>query len=213
MGDIIRSIHTFITSGVFFVLSAFGFQSSIEQPKYEVVERIGPTVEIRQYAPRIAAEATIDSSKSGNPRADAFRMVAAYIFGANKRQNKIAMTSPVEIETAGEKIAMTAPVEVNRSEQLLTMRFFMPARFSRMELPEPTDRRVTLVDIPSSTIAILRFSGSTDDAAVSERTAELLLMLSGSRWTPQGSPTALFYNPPWTIPFLRTNEIAIVVAK
>ncbi len=212
MGDLIRSIQAFIASGVFFVLSAFGIQSSIEQPNYEVVERIGPNVEIRRYAIRIAAEVTVDASKSANPRADAFRILAAYIFGANKTESKIAMTSPVEVGTAGEKIAMTAPVEVNRSGQMLTMRFFMPARYSRTQLPEPADGRVRLVDIPSTTIAVLRFSGSTDDAVVSNRTTELLQALRGSRWVQEGNPTALFYNPPWTIPFLRRNEIATVVA-
>jgi hypothetical protein len=83
------------------------------------------------------------------------------------------MTSPVEIKTAGEKIKMTAPVEVNKSENVWQMRFLC-RQYSREELPEPTDSRVRLVDIPSETAAVLRFTGSTDDAAASARTAELL---------------------------------------
>lgn len=213
MDGIIRSILTFITSAMFFMLSTFGINTGTEQPKYEVVERIGSSVEIRRYAPRIAAEATIDVTKSGNPRADAFRIVAAYIFGANKGKKKIDMTSPVEIKTAGEKIAMTAPVQVNKSEKRLAMRFFMPTQYTREELPEPVDSRVRLVDIPSETVAVLRFTGSTDDAAISTRTAELLKLLRGTNWKTEGTPTAFFYNPPWTIPFLRRNEIAVAVSK
>jgi hypothetical protein len=153
----------------------FGVNTGIDQPKFEVIERFGSSVEIRRYAPRIAAEATIDATESANPRGEAFRILAGYIFGANKDKRKIDMTSPVEVKTPGEKIAMTAPVEVNTSEKRLAMRFFMPTQYSREELPEPTDSRVNLVDIPSETIAVLRFSGSTGDAAVSARTNSLLL--------------------------------------
>jgi hypothetical protein len=213
MEGIVRSIVTFVISAVFFVLSTFGINTGIEQPKYEVIDKVGNSVEIRQYAPRIAAEVTLDVTKSANPRGDAFRIVAAYIFGANKGKKKIDMTSPVEFKMAGEKIAMTAPVEVNKLEKRLAMRFFMPTQYSREELPEPTDSRVRLVDIPSETIAVLRFSGSTGDAAVSARTTELLKLLKGTTWKIDGTPTSFFYNPPWTIPFLRRNEIAVVVSR
>jgi effector-binding domain-containing protein len=213
MDAIIRSILSFIASAVFLVLSTFGVNTGTEQPKYEVIERIGNSAEIRRYAPRIAAEATIDVTKSANPRGDAFRIVAAYIFGANKGKEKIDMTSPVEVKAGGETIAMTAPVEIDKSEKSLTMRFFMPAQYSREGLPEPTDSRVKLVDIPSETVAVLRFSGSTGDAAVSARTAELLDRLRQTNWKIEGTPTAYFYNPPWTIPFLRRNEIAVAVSK
>jgi len=213
MDGIIRAIISFITSAMFFVLSTFGINTGTEQPKYEVIERIGNSVEIRQYAPRIAAEATIDTNNSANPRGDAFRIVAAYIFGANKGKKKIDMTSPVEVKTAGEKIAMTAPVEVNKSEKRLAMRFFMPTQYSKEELPMPTDSRVRLVDIPSETVAVLRFSGSTGDAAVSARTTELLTQLNRTNWKIKGTPVTFFYNPPWTVPFLRRNEIAVAVSK
>ena len=213
MDGVISAIWTFATSAVFFMLSTFGINTGTEQPKYEVIERIGKSVEIRQYAPRIAAEVAIDVSRSHDPRGEAFRIVAAYIFGANKGQKKIQMTSPVEVKKAGEKIAMTAPVEVNRSEKQLTMRLFMPAQYSKDELPEPTDSRVRLIDIPSETAAVLQFTGSSDDAAVSARTAELVRLLDGTGWKVVGLPTAFFYNPPWTIPFLRRNETVVTVSK
>jgi effector-binding domain-containing protein len=213
MDGIVRSIVTFITSAVFFVLSTFGISIGTEQPKYDVIERINNAAEIRQYAPRIAAETTVDVTKSDNPRGEAFRIVAAYIFGANKTKKKLDMTSPVEIKGAGEKIAMTAPVEIDKSEKVLTMRFFMPIQYSREQLPEPTDSRVRLVEIPEETAAVLRFTGSTSDAAVSAQTMELVKLLSKTNWKITGAPTALFYNPPWTIPFLRRNEILVAVSS
>ena len=213
MDGILRSIINFITSAMFFLLSTFGINTGTEEPKYKVIERIGNSVEIRQYAPRIAAETTVDVTRSDNPRGEAFRIIAAYIFGTNKSKLKIDMTSPVEIKTTGEKIAMTAPVEVDRSEKSLAMRFFMPAEYSRDELPEPIDNRVRLVEIPAETTAVLAFTGSTNDVSISTRTAQLLDALREKNWKVEGAPTAFFYNPPWTIPFLRRNEVSVAVSR
>ena len=140
-------------------------------------------------------------------RGDAFRLIAGYIFGANKARKKVAMTAPVEINSAGTKIAMTAPVELNNSDNGLIMRFRLD------QLPEPSDPRVKLTQMPSTTVAALRFSGSTSDAAVSTRTEELVSALQSSKWKIAGAATAFFYNPPWTMPFFRTNEVVIPVSR
>jgi hypothetical protein len=158
-------------------------------------------------------ETTVEASKSDNPRGEAFRTIAGYIFGANKGREKIDMTAPVEIGSAGKKIAMTAPGEVKSSDGALVMRFFMPAKYSREQLPEPSDPRVKLIELPTTTVAVLRFSGSTDDAAVTIYTVMLMKALQSTNWKVAGRATAFFYNPPWTLPFLRTNEVAIPVAK
>lgn len=122
--EIFHSIYGFAASILSAVVSIFGFNMGTEQPRYDVLERIGDNIEIRQYGPRIAAETIVDTSKSDNARGDAFRLIAGYIFGANNASEKVAMTSPVEISSPGTKIAMTAPVEVNRSDDGLVMRFF-----------------------------------------------------------------------------------------
>jgi effector-binding domain-containing protein len=210
---IIQSIYGFVESGVAAIVSIFGVNMGTEQPRYDVLERIGENIEIRQYRPRVAAETIVDTSKSGNARGDAFRLIAGYIFGANKTSEKVAMTSPVEISSPGSKIAMTAPVEVNKSDSGLVMRFFLPSKYSISQLPEPSDPRVKLTQIPSATVAVLRFSGSTGDPAVSARTTELNRALQSTNWKVAGPATAFFYNPPWTIPTLRTNEVVIPVTK
>src|ERR1039458_4264752 len=186
---------------------------STEQPRYDVLESIGDNVEIRQYEPRVAAETTVDATKSDNARGDAFRLIAGYIFGANRTREKVAMTSPVEISSQGTKIAMTAPVEVNNSDNGLVMRFFMPSKYSIEQQPEPSDARVKLTQMPSTTVAALRFSGSTGDPAVTTRTGELIRVLQPTKWKVAGPENAFFYNPRWTIPFLRTNEVIIPVSQ
>ena len=209
----LQSIYNFFTSVVAAVVSMFGVNMGTEQPRYAMLDRIGDNIEIRQYGPRVAAETIVDTSKSDNARGDAFRLIAGYIFGANKTSEKVAMTSPVEISAPGTKIAMTAPVEVNKSGSGLVMRFFMPSKYSIEQLPEPTDTRVKLTLMPPTTIAVLRFSGSTGDSAVSIRTAELVSALQSSKRKTAGPATAFFYNPPWTLPFLRTNEVVIPVSQ
>ncbi len=204
----LQSVLNFLQSVVFGMISIFGINLGTEQPHYDVIARVGDNVEIRHYPARLAAETTVAGSSS-NARSEAFRLVAGYIFGANNGQQKIAMTSPVEISSPGSKIAMTSPVEVGKADDGLLMRFFMPSEFSREQLPQPSDPRVRLVERPAATVAALRFSGSTGDAAVAARIAELSHVLAATEWRAAGAATALFYNPPWTLPFLRRNEVVV----
>jgi len=186
---------------------------STEQQRYELIERINNTIEIRQYPKRIVAETTVDADKSDNPRGEAFRIVAAYIFGANKARQKIDMTAPVEIAKPIVKIPMTAPVEIDTANNAVVMRFFMPSNYSKNDLPEPSDPRVKLIELEPMTAAVLVFSGSTGGKAVSTKTAELMAAIRNTNWQVSGTPTAFFYNPPWTLPFLRRNEMAVPVSR
>jgi hypothetical protein len=207
----LHAVLDFISSIAFAVAATFGVNRGIEQPHYDVIERIGDAVEIRQYPNRIAAETTVEGSKSDNPRGEAFRVIADYIFGANKGRQRIDMTAPVEISSSGKKIAMTAPVEVKTWGSGLVMRFFAPAKYSREQLPEPSDPRVKLIELPPTTVGVLRFSGSTGDAAVTIYTVMLMKALQSTKWKVAGPATVFFYNPP--VPFLRTNEVAVPVSK
>ena len=83
----------------------------------------------------------------------------------------------------------------------------MPAQWTLASLPVPNDPAVELVAVPAATYAVLRFTGSTSAEAVAPRRAELASALAGSGWVARGEPVAWFYDPPWTIPFLRRNEV------
>jgi hypothetical protein len=190
----------------------FGIRSGYEQP-YEVRESLGEGLEIRRYGPRLAAEVEVEAADEEAGREAAFRILAAYIFGKNRAREDISMTAPVEIQEPSTQVAMTAPVEMSTSEDRLAMRFFMPSRFTRETLPEPVDPRVRLVHVPGETLAALRFTGTGRPGAVASRSVELLRRLDGSRWQARGEPASFFYDPPWTIPFLRRNEVAVRVEE
>lgn len=187
-----------------------GIRAGTEEPAFTVEREFGG-VQIRRYRPRIAAETSIEADEA-SARNQGFRVLARYIFGANSGRTKIAMTAPVAQE-ASEKIAMTAPVATQRGPSgEWVIRFFMPSKYTMETLPTPNDDRVRLVTVPSETVAVLRFTGSIDPDAVSARTAQLLKELQHNDIEPTGDPMAWFYDPPWTLPCRRRNEVVVGVA-
>ncbi len=193
-------------------LSIVGIRTGTEEPPYSV-KKLGAGVEIRTYETRIAAETTVTASEEG-ARSAGFRRLAGYIFGANHGSTKIAMTAPVaQQKPGGTKIAMTAPVaqSAGRGDDWV-IRFFMPSTWTMDELPSPDDDRVRLVEVAAETVAVLRFSGDRGAKAVADRTEQLRNTLRDYGFDDSGETVAWFYDPPWTLPFLRRNEVAIPVS-
>jgi hypothetical protein len=184
-----------------------------EEPRYQLVERIADRVEIRQYAPRLAAEVELPlAGKRG--REEAFRLLFAYIAGANRDATGVntmmAMTTPVAVD-GNTRISMPAPVQTSEANNGMRMQFFLPAKYNLDNAPRPADERVKLVSYGHVTIAMLRFSGRGVDFA--ERQSELIARLKGSAWRPTGAPYTLYYDAPFTLPFLRRNEAAVAVVE
>jgi hypothetical protein len=185
-----------------------GVRDGTEEPAYTVVGLVNGA-EVRRYGPRLAAEVTVAGDET-SARNAGFRPLAAYIFGANEGRSKVAMTIPV-VQARGERIAMTAPVAQERAEGGWTIRFFMPAEYTEETLPKPTDPRVRIVQVPSETVAVLRFRGAPGPEAVRAQKRRLLAALATGPWAPAGEAEAWFYDPPWTIPALRRNEVVVRV--
>lgn len=189
--------------------SVFGIRAGTAEPPFSVIGQVGP-VQIRHYAPRVAAETVVDAGEEA-ARSKGFERLAGYIFGGNAGRASIAMTAPVE-QRPGQRIAMTAPVGQSRDASgRFVVQFFMPAGSTLASLPAPNDARVHLVAVPAQTMAVLRFSDGRSPADVAARQASLLQRLGNSPWRPAGPPVAWFYDPPWTLPFLRRNEVAVPV--
>lgn len=189
-----------------------GIRTGTEEPMFVREAMIGSgagAIEIRRYGPRIAAQ-TVVAGDEEMARNAGFRRLAGYIFGGNHSRSQIAMTAPVAQQR--EKIAMTAPVaQARNADGQSVIRFFMPSKWSMELLPAPDDERVELVEVPGATYAVLRFSGDRSPQTVATKCEELLKSLGDSGFTPRGEPTAWFYDPPWTLPFRRRNEVAVEV--
>lgn len=189
-----------------------GVRHGTEEPAH-TVQRLTHGVEIRCYGPRIAAETTVTAGEEA-ARSAGFRRLAGYIFGGNHDDMRIAMTAPVAQQSGGgrgKKIAMTAPVSQRAENGQWVIRFFMPAKKTMTSLPQPDNPAVRLVAVPAETVAVRKFSGSRSPHAVASQTADLLRTLRDRGLHPVGAPSAWFYDPPWTVPILRRNEIAVPV--
>ena len=180
--------------------SVFG-ASGVEQAPYETLARDGD-FEIRRYPALVVARTAMTDGESG----DSFRRLFDYIAGANAGAQEIAMTAPV-VMGRGTEIAMTAPV-VRDGE---TMAFVAPQGFTPETMPAPTDPAVEIGTIPGRTVAVKRFRGYLFDSAIADAEAALRGWIDGRPWTVAGPTERAGYNPPWTLPFLRRNEVLIPV--
>ena len=165
---------------------------AIEEPVYQVEKAWdAEQIEIRAYAPRVmAVTGMTEDSDSG------FRVLAGYIFGGNAAEQKIAMTAPVQQSMAGEK----------------EMAFMIPAEYALEDLPEPEDQRVSFREAPAYTAAVIQFSGWASAEKADENWRQLRQFLIAEGIDITGEPTLNQYNPPWTLPFMRRNEIIVPVA-
>lgn len=208
-----RGLFAILTGTVLAGCSVIGVRTGLEQPAYTVLATIDEEVEVRRHGPRLSAETTVPATADEEARGAAFRLLAGYIFGANRAKAEIAMTAPVSTERTSQTIAMTAPVATSADAGGLNMRFFLPARLSLATAPVPDDARVRLHEVPGETLAVLRFSGRPTEARIATESARLSEVMAATSWRAVGSPVALFYDPPWTVPFLRRNEVALPVAE
>jgi SOUL heme-binding protein len=203
--DIAYYIQLFFESAV----GVFGMRP-YEEPRYDVLATQPNGVEIRRYAPRLAAQ--IDLPGAGEQaRDEAFRALFRYIAGANATAEKVEMTVPVATEARAEKIAMTMSVETTQNDTGVRMQFFLPARYTAGSAPRPSDERIRIVPAPEETLAVLRFSGRVSAEDRARRTDELMKGLETGPWRPAGEVSLLFYDAPFTLPFARRNEAAVRV--
>jgi hypothetical protein len=182
-----------------------------EEPKYDLLEK-SAAFQLRQYPPLVIAEVLVEGNLD-EISGKGFRLIADYIFGNNKaktgQREKIAMTAPVTVEPLSEKIAMTAPVTVQQNSGKWRMHFVMPADYTLENLPVPNNPQVNLRELPARKVAVITFSGIASETKSAKKTEELLAWMGNKNLKPISSPELARYNPPWTLPFMRRNEVMV----
>ena len=184
--------------------------SNVEKPDYKVVQ-YEQNIEIRQYKPMIIAEVEVDGKREDAIR-DGFRLLADYIFGNNMVEKVISMTAPVQ-QKENKKIAMTAPVQQQLTGKLWKISFVMPSKYSMDSLPVPNNNRVRLKEILAKKFVVIEFSGTNSTENVKEHENQLINYIEGNQIKIIDSPKYAFYNAPWTLPFLRRNEVMIEIKE
>jgi hypothetical protein len=160
--------------------------ANTEEPSYVVVKTLEKGVEIREYGAQIRA-----TSQTGQENRS-FGVLAEYIFGHNDQN---------------ERIGMTAPVVTSRDK----MSFIMPTRYDLENLPRPLNSQIRIDLEEPKRVAVLRFSGFSSPAKNEEKLNQLQEVLKNHGIEIDGEPFLMRYNPPWTLPPLRRNEVAVKV--
>lgn len=198
-----------------------------EQPKFELLVQEG-NCEIREYSAVTIAETVVQGNMDTASR-EGFKLIANYIFGGNHKSEifdkdtseKIAMTSPVIVQPnpGAEMIIMTAPIsteadDISRSMEFAEswrIHFYMPSQYTMANLPTPNNEAVSLRELPATRYALVSFSGFTTQSKIKKKTEELLHWIRSKNLMPVGIPRLARYDPPWTMPGSRRNEIQVEV--
>ncbi len=202
----LKSLKQMLTSLFLAGCSMVGVRNSAEAA-YTMMLQDGD-FEIRLYHPMLLAETVINANYA-NSGSIGFNRLAGYIFGNNRQQEKIAMTTPVYREAQGEKIAMTAPVLQQKVSDQWLMAFVMPPEYNLNNLPEPLDPLVSVKSVAGKKVAVIRYSGSLSEEKINQKAQQLNEWLLKKPYKILSTARSAAYDPPWTIPALRRNEVHI----
>jgi len=198
-----------IFTALFLFLTSFTVMA-IEEPEFISIEK-KDAFEIREYQSKLIAQVlvtgTFDSASNKG-----FRLLADFIFGNNKTNEgskKIDMTAPVITHDASERIEMTAPVISEETERGWYISFNMPKQYTKETLPVPNNPEVKIIDVPKEKFAVITFSGLVREKKYAEMLNLLNEEMKKRNLEPKGPPILARYNPPWTLPFLRRNELML----
>ena len=196
---------------------------AIEEPKYEVIVS-DAQFEVRHYAPVLIAETIVEGDMDA-ASSKGFRLIADFIFGNNlssdtDKKSKIAMTAPVTVEPQSSKIAMTAPVTVEpqaaesnmKTAKTWRINFVMPSQYTLANIPKPKNNAVSLREVPSKYFIVHKYSGFNTVARVQTKTDETVEWAIKRSYKMIGTPQLSRYDPPWTLPMFRRNEIMLEIA-
>ena len=225
--DVMKKITPFSMT-IFIVIAVglclwmlYGYLSvrNIEEPNFTVLQekedsaiaRIA-NIEIRKYDPTIVAETTVPGPYAEAVNAG-FRNIADYIFGNNTADASIAMTAPVlQEEQLSEKIAMTTPVlQEEIQDNQFVISFVMPSQYTLISIPKPNSSKVTLREVSGRTVGVITFSVLWTDEKAEKYTETLQTALMEDGYSIASSAQYARYNPPWTPPWMRRNEVWLEV--
>ncbi|CAL9220238.1 unnamed protein product [Arabidopsis halleri] len=198
---------------------AFMSVPDLETMEFRVVSRTDK-YEIRQVEPYFVAETTMPGETGFDfyGASKSFNVLAEYLFGKNTIKEKMEMTTPVvtrKAQSVGDKMEMTTPVITTKAKDQTQWRmsFVMPSKYGS-NLPLPKDPSVKIQEVPRKIVAVVAFSGYVTDEEIERREKELRRALHNDkkfRVRDGVSVEVAQYNPPFTLPFMRRNEVSLEV--
>lgn len=177
----------------FVVVQFFAYKGrkDIESYPYTVIKKYD-VFETRNYEATLFTAVTLPSGGYKKASSKGFSILGGYIFGGNKRNEKIAMTSPVAMSL----------------EDSVTMMFMVPKKLSKETLPEPNQSQIEFREEPAKTVAAISFGGWTSETKIEKYKTELKSALDREGIAYTTRFFLLGYNPPYEV-FGRKNELIV----
>lgn len=181
-----------VVTGTLYVGWKLTSRNAYESAEYTLLER-DDNLELREYPDLMMASTRMSSVEGGD---DSFGRLFRYISGGNKKQKKVAMTTPVFME----------PKTGQAAGQ---MGFVIPKKVAESHVPEPASDQVELIERAGGKFAVMRFSGRLRADSLSENLSELEGWIERCGFEVAGEPEFASYDPPWTPDPLRRNAILL----
>ncbi|ABV91835.1 SOUL heme-binding protein [Dinoroseobacter shibae DFL 12 = DSM 16493] len=198
----IRTTHIALMLGMMVAAVSVGAEAQLyrgyETPSYEVTVKKGD-FERRSYAPQVVAEVYVQGDRE-EAVSRGFRVLADYIFGGNVDEAKVAMTTPVSQQAADDDDA-----------GLWVVRFGMPRGYTLENLPKPQSAAIRLTETPAEDQLVVQFTGRWSEAQLTQKELELRAFAAAHGLDASGAPRFYFYDGPFTLPWTRRNEVALVL--
>ena len=161
---------------------------AIETPEYKVVTA-DQKFEVRDYPAMTVARTAMGDGD--------FMRLFRYISGGNEAEQKIAMTAPVLVQHRGEESGMS---------------FVVPREVAAAKAPAPKAAEVSVDTMPAARFAVFTYSGRRTDKNEADALEKLRAWMAKKNLESEGEPVFAYYDPPWTLPFMRRNEVMLRVA-
>jgi DNA gyrase inhibitor GyrI len=177
------------------VTAAAAGRDKYESPSYKVVKNDG-AYEVRDYPSVVVASASM--AANDGKRNSAFMSLFRYISGQNEAAQKIEMTSPVFTDTEGKKPSMS---------------FVVPAAVAKAGAPKANNPDIAITKRKAGRFAVYRYSGRWTTKKEAAARAKLMAWISGEGLTATGTVEKANYDPPFTLPAFRRNEVLVRVRE
>ena len=203
--------YLFFTS-FFFINIFFNPAMATEEPEFKLILEEGE-FQIREYEPKIIAQVEMDGDFD-EASSKGFKLLADYIFGNNILEGdsqKISMTAPVEMSPLAENLLMTSSIMDDDINNKWSINFVMPKEYTLDTLPMPNNSEVKIIKVPSEKYAVIVFSGLVRKPSYAEKSELLSNYIKANNFMAQGTIKIARYNPPWTLPFFRRNELMVKI--
>jgi len=183
-----------ISTSLIIISQLYITMAKTETQPYRII-KTEKDFEIRLYPAATMATISMDAKTYKELSSTGFRKLASYIFGGNKANKNIAMTSPVHMDI---------------NDSLSSMSFVMPTNYNKDNLPKPNDSSITIKTTTDEYVAAVRFGGYANDDEIKKYAGKLEGALKANGIEYYGTFRFLGYDAPFQF-WGRKNEIIVSV--